>query len=40
MEHVLTAPVSGVIGDIVAEIGAQVAEGARITVIVEEGEDA
>jgi 3-methylcrotonyl-CoA carboxylase alpha subunit len=40
MEHVLTAPLDGVIGEIAAAIGDQVAEGARITVVLEEGDTA
>jgi len=33
MEHALMAPCDGVVGDIVAEIGSQLAEGARILAI-------
>jgi len=40
MEHVLTAPLDGVIGEIAAAIGDQVVEGARITVVLEEGDTA
>ncbi|HMB10591.1 acetyl/propionyl/methylcrotonyl-CoA carboxylase subunit alpha [Saliniramus sp.] len=40
MEHVLTAPLDGVIGEIAAAIGDQVGEGARITVVLEEGDTA
>jgi len=33
MEHALIAPCDGVVGEIVAEIGGQLAEGARILAI-------
>jgi 3-methylcrotonyl-CoA carboxylase alpha subunit len=33
MEHALTAPCDGIVGEIVAEVGSQLAEGARILAI-------